>query len=269
MLQFRWAARTHVGRVRTNNEDSGFAGPYLIMVADGVGGSAAGEVASASVTYVVSASSMVAGGANPAQVLEGALATSFAHLQQGVLDDPSRSGMATTVTAVLTDGARFAIAHIGDSRGYLLRDHSLRRITRDHTLVQMLVDEHRISPEEARVHPNRSVVVKSLDASHRPDPDFDWMQVEPGDRLLLCSDGLSDLVLDDRIAQLLDVEDLDAALSSLIDEALAAGGRDNITCVAGDVVDADPVAGGGVLVGAVRDVGNLIDAAAVKSTQSV
>lgn len=134
--------------------------------------------------------------------------------------------------------------------------------------MQMLVDDNQISADEARVHPHRSVVVKSLDALHRPDADLDWVEVRPGDRLLLCSDGLSDFVDEDRIARLLAVDDIEAAMSALVDEALAGGGRDNVTCVGADVVDAAPVGSGGALVGAVMDVGNLIDAAAVVCARS-
>lgn len=116
VLQFRWAARSHVGHVRANNEDSGFAGAYLIMVADGVGGAAAGEVASASVTYVTAASSMIAVGSDPVAVLRDALDASYRHLQQGVINDERRSGMATTLTAILTDGTRFGDG--GTCRGF-------------------------------------------------------------------------------------------------------------------------------------------------------
>jgi len=268
MLQFRWAARSHVGRVRTNNEDSGFAGPYLVMVADGVGGAAAGEVASASTTYLTAASSMLDVHADPLVVLGGAVTAAHRHLRQGVADDERRQGMATTMTAVLTDGARFGLAHVGDSRGYLLRKDQLSRVTSDHTLVQLLVDEGQLSAQDARTHPQRSVVLRSIDTQHEPEPDLIWLELEPGDRLLLCSDGLSDLVPDDQIAPLLTRPDPDVAAVDLVEAALAAGGRDNVTCIVADVVDAPPVGSSGTLVGAVLEVANLIDAAAVRAISS-
>jgi len=269
MLQFRWAARSHVGRVRTNNEDSGFAGPYLIMVADGVGGAAAGEVASASTTYLTAASTMLDVHADPLVVLGEAVRAAHRHLRQGVVDNERREGMATTMTAVLTDGTRFGLAHVGDSRGYLLREAQLRRVTSDHTLVQLLVDEQQITAADAQTHPQRSVVLRSVDAHHEPEPDLIWIELQPGDRLLLCSDGLSDLVPDEQIAPLLATPDREAGVSALIEAALRAGGRDNITCVVADVVDEPPVGSGGTLVGAVLEVANLIDAAAVRTIDTI
>lgn len=267
MLRFSAASASHVGRVRTNNEDSGFAGPYLIAVADGVGGAAAGEVASASTTYVTSAMSMISRTADPLSVLGAAVHRSHEHLRDGVLAEPSRDGMATTLTAVLSDGERFGLAHIGDSRGYLARDGSLIAITHDHTLVQTLVDEGQITAREVREHPYRSVVLRSIDGQHSPEPDLVWLDLREGDRLLLCSDGLTDMVPEEEIQVLLSAPSVGTAVSQLVEAALEAGGRDNITCIASDVVTSDLLCPDGALLGAVRDLDNLVDAAAVRMTR--
>lgn len=263
MLRFTWAAHSHVGLVRTNNEDSGFAGPYLLLVADGVGGAAAGEVASASTTYVTATLAMAGREGPPLDVLAEAVTRSHELLRAGVAADPERTGMATTLTAVLGDGAGFALAHVGDSRGYRWRDGELTRVTRDHTLVQQLLDEREITPAEAARHLYRSMVLRSVDAEQPPQPDLVRLDLREGDRVLLCSDGLSDLVSDTDIARLLAAPDLDDAVRDLVDAALAAGGRDNITCVAGDVVDAPGLRPDGTLVGAVADLDNQVDPAAI------
>lgn len=264
MPTFQSTAATHVGLVRENNEDSGYAGPHLILVADGVGGQAAGEVASASTTYVVSAMAMF----DPGPDLPGALAEivtmAKSHLTDGVSRDPERTGMSTTLTAMLTDGERFALAHVGDSRGYLLRDGRLRQITRDHTLVQELIDDGQITREQARNHPYRSVVLHALDAENEPRPDIVLLDLREGDRILLCSDGLSDYVTDDRIEELLRYDRRERARDALIEAALEGGGRDNITCVVADIEPVELTVRYGQLVGATLDPDNLIDPAAIR-----
>lgn len=268
MLRFRYAANSHVGLVRANNEDSGFAGPYLLLVADGVGGAAAGEIASASTTYVTSAVSMIADDSDPLTILGQTVQYAHAHLQTGVERDPARSGMSTTMTAVLCDGAQFGLAHIGDSRGFRWRDGKLTQITKDHSMVQMLLDSGQITVEEAQVHPHRAVVVRAIDACTTPEPDLQLLDLQLGDRLLLCSDGLSDLVDPRTIEQLVGQPDLDAAVDTLIAAALAAGGRDNITCVLGEVEDGPQVKRYGVMVGSAQSPGNLIDGAAIRVRMS-
>ncbi|WP_232678304.1 PP2C family serine/threonine-protein phosphatase [Nocardioides sp. R-C-SC26] len=266
MLQFRSAAHTHVGLVRANNEDSGFAGPYLLIVADGVGGAAAGEVASSTATYVAAALSMLGPvrGTDPLVLLGSSIDLAARQLRAGVEADPARAGMGTTLTAIATDGARCAIVQLGDSRAYLLRAGVLQQLTHDHTLVQALVDAGRISPEQARVSQHRNIVMRSLGTRQEPDPDLAWLDLEPGDRLLLCSDGLSDLVEDALIAHRLASGDCQEAVEALVGDALAAGGRDNITCVAADVVEGPPIDSRGVLVGAVVDLGHVLDPVAVR-----
>jgi protein phosphatase len=268
MLRFSAAARTHVGLVRTGNEDSGFAGPTLLLVADGVGGNAAGEVASATTTYVVSASALARVGLRPASVLGSAVAASQRQMRVGVRDDPSRTGMSTTLTALLTDGQRFALAHIGDSRGYLFRDGELTRISADHTWVQQMQDEGRMTEAEAMIHPWRNVVMRTINADDRSPADITPVSLGLGDRVLLCSDGLSDLVSEARIEQILSTHPDDAAVDLLLDAALQAGGRDNITCVLGTVIDGPGVVADGQLLGAVRQPANIVDPSAVHAHAS-
>lgn len=267
MLRFRTSADSHIGHVRGNNEDSAFAGPYLLLVADGVGGNAAGEIASASTAYMASAISIMTHQSDPLQVLTDIIDRTHHHLQDGVASDPTRAGMSTTFTALYGNGEHFALAHIGDSRGYLIRDGELLRITRDHTLVQQLVDDGELTEEQAVHYPYRSVVLQALNADQYPDADLTRMELRPGDRLLLCSDGLTDLVPDSVIAELAVEPDLDAANQTLIDEALTAGGRDNVTCVLAEVETGARIRPFGTLTGAAWSPSNLIDGAAVRLPQ--
>lgn len=253
-----------MGLVRSNNEDSGFAGPYLLVVADGVGGAAAGEVASSTTTYVASALSMQPRGQDPLTVLGTAVGQAAAQLRDGVAADPERTGMGTTLTAIHTDGERVALAQVGDSRAYLLRGAMLHQITTDQTLVQTLVDAGRLTPEEARASAQRNIVLQSVNGGEPPAPALGWVDLHVGDRLLLCSDGLSDLVLDADIARLLAGPDAQQAVADLIAAALAEGGKDNVTAIVADVVDGSLIDSRGVLVGAVRDLDHVLNPAAVR-----
>lgn len=263
MLRFRYAAKSHPGLVRSNNEDAGYAGAYLLLVADGVGGAAAGEIASASTAYVASTVSMISDD-DPMTVLAQAVAFAHRHLQDGVRLDPLRDGMSTTLTAVLGDGERFALAHVGDSRGYLLRDGVLHRVTRDHTLLQLMLDTGQLRPDEAETFPYRSVIARSITHTEAPEPEICLLDLRPGDRVLLASDGLTDLVDAEVICSAVETADLDSAATRLIALALAAGGRDNITCIIGEVVEGELINPRGTLVGAAADPGNLIDGAAIR-----
>ncbi|MDP9398331.1 MAG: protein phosphatase 2C domain-containing protein, partial [Actinomycetota bacterium] len=255
-LLLRYAARSDVGLLRDGNEDSGYAGPRLLAVADGMGGHAGGEVASAVAVAALAPldapraddaddadnAASVPGGADPLADLPGRLTAAVeeanAHLRRIAADKPELEGMGTTVTALLRDGDRLGMAHIGDSRGYLLRDAVLRQITRDHTLVQSLVDEGRITAAQAEHHPQRSLLTRALDGRPDVEPDLDILDLTPGDRFLLCSDGLSGVVSEESMQRVLtEVTDPGAACETLIDLALRAGGPDNITCVVADVID--------------------------------
>jgi len=265
MLRFSGAGVSEVGLVRPHNEDSAFVGPYVAVVADGVGGAAAGEIASATAAYVVAATALARFGEVPESVLVEAVEAARACVRVGVQRDLNRLGMATTLTAVICDGTRVVLAHVGDSRAYLLRDGVLTQVSRDHTYVQRLVDTGQLPRDEAKRHPWRNVVLRSIDG----DPVNDGFDLVPvpvvlGDRLLLCSDGLSDLVPDAVIAELLRVEDPQSAAAVLSQAALDAGGKDNITALVLDVVDGPVVVGDGRILGALADVTNIVDPAAVR-----
>ena len=267
MLRFSGAGVSDVGLVRADNEDAAFVAPYVSLVADGVGGAAAGEVASATTAYVVSALALRRPGDNPVGVLRDGVAAARTSLQHGVLEDVARAGMASTLSVVVCDGQRAVLGHVGDSRAYLLRDGDLRRLSQDHTYVQRLVDDGRLAPAEVPRHPWRNVVLRNVDGNPEADlHDLDVVDlgIRPGDRLLLCSDGLTDLVADDRIAQVLTLREPGAAASVLVQSALAAGGRDNVTCVVLDVVDGPRVVGDGRPLGALADPGNVVDPAVVR-----
>ena len=263
MLRFDSVGRSEVGLVRGNNEDSGFAGPSLLLVADGVGGAAAGEVASATAAYVTSALAMADPEADVLDLLERAARLVHDQLRVGTDQDPSRAGMGTTWTALLTDGHRVALGHVGDSRAYRLRDGELVQVTHDHTFVQTLVDQGLLSRAEARRHPRKNVVLQAFDGAHPVRPDVLHVDVRVGDRLLLCSDGLTDLVEDSAIRACLEPAGPAEAVDRLVAAALAAGGVDNVTCVVCDVVDAPRLVPDGLRLGALGDPALVVDPAAV------
>lgn len=266
MLRFSGAGVSDTGLVRPHNEDSAFHGPYVALVADGVGGAAAGEVASATAAYVVAATALARFGDDLETVVRDAVAGVRESLRAGVLQDGSRAGMATTLSVVVTDGSRVVLGHVGDSRAYLFRDGGLCQLSRDHTYVQHLLDTGQLSPDRAAGHPWRNVVMRSLDGGPETgmgEPDVVALDLVAGDRLLLCTDGLTDLVADEEIADVLGLADPASATAVLTEAALSAGGRDNVTCVLLDLVDGPLVVGDGRLLGAVADPTNVVDPAAV------
>jgi protein phosphatase len=251
--------------VRDHNEDSGFVGPTLQLVADGVGGAAAGEVASATAAYVVTALALAPARPDVLALLRRAGDLAQQQLRAGIVRDPRRAGMATTLTALLTDGERVGLAQVGDSRAYRLRDGELRQLTRDDTFVQVLVDQGILTREEARHHPRKNIVVRALDGSPSGRIEAALVEVRVGDRLLVCSDGLTDLVDDQGLARRLLVDDRDEAADALVAAALEAGGVDNVTCLVADVVDGPPPQPDGVRLGAFADPSLVVDPAAVRA----
>jgi protein phosphatase len=239
-LALRFAVRSDVGLLREGNEDSAYAGPHLLAVADGMGGHAAGEVASAAAIATIASldSDQSAGELLPA--LANAVATANMRLQEMIMSDPATEGMGTTLTALLWSDGHAALCHIGDSRAYLLRDGKFYQITHDHTLVQSLVDEGRITEDDVATHPQRSLLLRALDGRTLADPDLSSHETMPGDRYLICSDGLSGVVTEQTLHQALSsVRDPDKAALQLIELALKGGGPDNITCIVADVIDTD------------------------------
>lgn len=246
-VALRYAARSDVGLVRTNNQDSAYAGPHLLMVADGMGGHAGGDVASSVAVAAFAPLDGESHGPDDAlDQLEAALESARDNLLARVDADPELSGMGTTVIAILRAGNKLAMVHLGDSRGYLFRDGLLTQVTTDHTFVQHLVDIGRITPEEAEHHPQRSVVMRVLgDFDAEATPDLSVREARPGDRWLLCSDGLSGFVSADTIEETLrTVADVDVCADRLVQLALRAGGGDNVTVVLADVIELDDVADG-------------------------
>jgi PPM family protein phosphatase len=237
-LELRYAVRSDVGLLREGNEDSAFAGPRLLAVADGMGGHAAGEVASALTIASMAELESEQFGGDMLKALAMAVATANARLQEKIISNPAVEGMGTTLTALLWSDGHAAVCHIGDSRGYLLREGELYQITHDHTLVQSLVDEGRISADDVSTHPQRSLLLRALDGRSIAEPDLSVHESRPGDRYLLCSDGLSGVVSDETLRDTLSgIEDLEFATGQLIELAIHGGGPDNITCIVADVVD--------------------------------
>jgi protein phosphatase len=251
----RYAARSDVGLLREGNEDSGYASPRLIAVADGMGGHAAGEVASSVAIATLAELDAEAGGVDPlVERLADAVRAANAHLRDMVAGDPELGGMGTTLTALLSDGSRFGLVHIGDSRGYLLRDGALQQITRDHTFVQTLIDEGRISEADADHHPQRSLILRALDGRDEVEPDLSIREARVGDRYLICSDGLSGVVSEQTISETLAAADSpEQAVDELVDLALRGGGPDNITAIVADVVDGQPKPSAALKIGAAAD----------------
>src|SRR5258708_1628111 len=239
-LGIRYAARSDVGMLREGNEDSAYAGARLLVVADGMGGHVGGEIASAAAVDPLRKLDTEVPAQELLSALEHAVREANTKLHSIVEGDPSLQGMGTTLTAMLWSGSHVALVHIGDSRAYLLRKGELFQITHDHTLVQSLVDEGRISLDEAASHPQRSLLLRALDGRGEVDPDLALREAYVGDRYLLCSAGLSGVVSAETIHHVLTTQpDPELVIRQLIDLANRGGGPDNITCVVADVVDLD------------------------------
>jgi PPM family protein phosphatase len=237
-IALRYAARSDVGLLRDGNEDAMYAGPRLLAIADGMGGHVAGEVASSVVIATLAHLDEDLPGSDLLAALSAAARTANDHLRDMASADRQLEGMGTTLTAMLVDRGRVGLVHIGDSRGYLLRDDELHRITHDHSLVQSLVDEGRISEEEAAHHPQRSLILRALDGRDDIDPDLSVRELRVGDRYLLCTDGLTDVVSESTVRDTLaGAGSPDEAVERLVDLALRGGGPDNITCIVADVVE--------------------------------
>jgi PPM family protein phosphatase len=236
------AAASHVGKIRASNQDSGSVGNHLFVVADGMGGHAGGDVASAlAIRHLVGLDRPYGSVEEAREVLYRGILDAGKELTRAVADHPELTGMGTTLSGMVRVGNQVVVAHIGDSRIYLLRDGVLEQITADHTFVQRLVDSGRITPEEAAVHPRRSVLMRVLgDVDVDPEIDTHVLDTQPGDRWLLCSDGLSGYVAEREIAEiLLTTHDPEEACEKLIQASLAEGAPDNVTAVIVHIADSD------------------------------
>jgi protein phosphatase len=228
------AASSHIGKIRATNQDSGSVGRHLYVVADGMGGHAGGDVASALAVQHLSRLDRAYSSVDEArETLFTNILEAGRELTSTVEEHPELTGMGTTVSAMIRVGSQMVIAHIGDSRIYRLREGVLEQITSDHTFVQRLVDSGRITPEEAAVHPRRSVLMRVLgDVDAEPEVDTHVVDTQPGDRWLLCSDGLSGYVPERDIAEtLLTIDDVELLCHKLITQTLSEGAPDNVTVV--------------------------------------
>lgn len=259
-LSLRFAAGSHKGMIREGNEDSGYAGPRLLAIADGMGGQAAGEVASSEVISTIVALDDDIPGSDILTSLGTAVQRANDQLRAMVEEDPQLEGMGTTLTALLWTGQRLGLVHVGDSRAYLLRDGVLTQITQDHTWVQRLVDEGRITEEEATTHPQRSLLMRALGSGDHVEPDLSIREVRAGDRYLICSDGLSGVVSHQTMEEALaSYQGPQETVQELIQLALRGGGPDNITVIVADVLDLDT---GDTLAGQLSDTPVVVGAVA-------
>lgn len=235
-LTYRYVALTDTGLRRADNEDSGYASDRLLVIADGMGGAAAGEIASSETLHVIRQLDRDLD-IDAIDALDRAVTDANQRLADIIARDPAVEGMGTTLDAMLWDGEKFAFAHIGDSRVYRLREGDLQQLSTDHTFVQSLIDEGRISRAEARTHPHRSLILRAMLGRDDNGADLSWVQPQLGDRYLLCSDGLSDMVEDPAIARALTSETIDMAATELVRLALEGGGVDNVTVVIAEFVE--------------------------------
>ena len=236
-LALNFVAVSDRGLVRTNNEDSAYAGPHLLVLADGMGGHAAGEVASQLMVEHLEHLDRDPEDADMLALLGAAAEDGNASIEASVAEHPEQAGMGTTLTAAMFNGRELGLIHVGDSRGYLLRDGELHQLTVDDTFVQSLVNDGKLAPEDVSSHPQKSLILKAY--TGRPvEPHLELIQVQPGDRILLCSDGLSDPVTQQTIQLALGDGTPEMAANRLIELALRSGGPDNVTVVVAEVVEA-------------------------------
>ncbi|HEY2505457.1 MAG TPA: protein phosphatase 2C domain-containing protein [Streptosporangiaceae bacterium] len=238
-LTVRYGLRTETGLVRDGNEDAAYAGAQLLAVADGMGGHAAGEVASAAVIDALRPLDTQIPAGELLSALDHSVRRARAALHEMAAADSHLAGMGTTLTALVWSGSQLGLVHIGDSRAYLLREDKVFQITHDHTMVQSLLDEGKITQDELSSHPQRCLLLRALQAGADYEADLQLREARPGDRYLLCSDGLHEVADPDAIAAVLrTVTDPDEAAAALIGLAMAGGAPDNITCIVADVTQA-------------------------------
>ena len=236
-LAIRYGVQTDIGLEREENEDAAYAGARLLAIADGMGGHAAGERASAAVIETLRPLDAQVPAGELLNALDHAVRLAARKLTSMAESDPALRGMGTTLTALLWSGSQLALVHIGDSRAYLVRSGEVFQITNDHTMVQSLLDDGKITAAEVASHPQRSLILRALVAQGSHEPDLELREAMPGDRYLLCSDGLHEVVSPSAIAEvLLSVADPDQAAKDLVALSIAAGAPDNVTCIVADVV---------------------------------
>jgi protein phosphatase len=235
-LSFRAAGRSDVGLVRDNNEDSGFIGKHFLLVADGMGGHAAGELASSTTVAIIA---QVDNNKDKLEDLDNKLIeipkVITKELKNAINKDSSRAGMGTTLTAAVIQENLLKISHVGDSRAYLIRNKKILRITKDQTYIQSLLDNGEITESEAKTHPQRSLLLQAIDGITESIPVITSTEIFDNDKIVLCSDGLTNVVTDEEILEIVNQFDYVGAVSALIEKALENGGPDNITVVVADI----------------------------------
>ena len=235
-LSFRAAGRSDVGLVRNNNEDSGFIGKHFLLVADGMGGHAAGELASSTTVAIVA---QVDTNKEKLEDLESKLIeipkVITKELKNAINKDSSRSGMGTTLTSAVVQENQLKVSHVGDSRAYLVRNKQISQITKDQTYIQSLIDNKEITESEAKNHPQRSLLLQAIDGITESIPVITSIEILENDKIILCSDGLTNVVTDDEILEIVNQFDYVGAVSALIEKALENGGPDNITVIVADL----------------------------------
>ena len=237
-LTIRYAVGSEKGPVREDNEDAAYAGARLLAVADGMGGHSAGERASAAVIDALRPLDTQVPDGELLNALDHAVRRAGSSLRDLVTGDPALAGMGTTLTALLWSGSQLGLVHIGDSRAYLVRDGKVFQITHDHTVVQSLLDEGKITAAEVASHPQAMMLLRAITGEDQHEPDLQLREARPGDRYLLCSDGLHRTAAAEDIAQVLrTVADPGQAVTDLIALAIDAGGPDNVTCIVADVTE--------------------------------
>ena len=236
VLSFRAAGRSDVGLVRENNEDSGLIGKHFLLVADGMGGHAAGELASSTAVSIVA---QVDSNKDKLDYLNQKLQNIpnviTKELKNAITKDSSRAGMGTTLTSAVIEGSFLKVSQVGDSRAYLVRDKKIIRLTKDQTYIQSLIDNNEISEEEAKTHPQRSLLLQAIDGITESIPAISTHEILQNDKLILCSDGLTNVVSDEEILEIINKFDYVGAVSALIEKSLEHGGPDNITVIVADI----------------------------------
>jgi PPM family protein phosphatase len=243
-MRLDFSAISDVGRVRKDNQDSGYAGPHVVIVCDGVGGAARGDIASSTAIAQLRKLEETPPGPDTSDsdllgMVSNALHRAHDRIAELVDENPSLDGTSTTATVALFDGKRVGMGHVGDSRAYLCRDGETSQLTNDHTFVQTLIDEGRITEADARVHPHKNLILKAIDGIHDLEPDLFVLELQLGDRLLLCSDGTG-VLEPGRLADILASGSPDYAAVELVRASLEAGSSDNVTCLVADLVEGSP-----------------------------
>jgi protein phosphatase len=239
-MYLHYSAISDVGRVRRENQDSGYAGQWLLTVCDGVGGAVRGDLASSTAVQALRKLDQQQPDEDLLGQVAGAVHRADDRIAELVEEDPALNGTSTTATVVLFDGTRFGVGHIGDSRAYLYRRGEMRQLTHDHTFVQSLIDEGRITEEQSRTHPHRNLILKALDGVRHEEPDLFEFPAEVGDRVFICSDGACGTLTHDRMAEILGTGTPDFAAVELVRASLEAGSTDNVTCIVAEVSEEPP-----------------------------